>query len=161
MQRSCGLASTISTPQKATLFEFSCCWSIHSGDPERDLGRETSMRRSCTSGPRGCWCRNSDKDTLQKWYYRISMRRSCGLASAISTPQKKLHCLDSLVGWASILGILALEGLQDRRPGDYPGRYHKHLWPNAISKPLGKNQSWPLWTPGPLSALGGLSVAAL
>ena len=31
-----------------------------------DLGQETRIQRSCTSGPRGCWCRNPDKDTLQK-----------------------------------------------------------------------------------------------
>ena len=41
----------------------------------RHLAQEESrIFRSCTSGPRGCWCRNPDRDILQKWYYRILMQ---------------------------------------------------------------------------------------
>ena len=43
---------------------------------KRDLGQETRIQRSRTSCPRGCWCRNPDKDIWQKWYYRILMQRS-------------------------------------------------------------------------------------
>ena len=49
---------------------------------KRDLGQETRIQRSWTSGPIGCWCRDPDTD----------------LASTISNKKTPQHCLGSLAG---------------------------------------------------------------
>ena len=68
------------------------CW-------KRDLGQETRIQRSCTSGPRGCWCRNPDKTSCRSGTTGFWCRDpDTGVDPRFPTKKAPQHCLGSLAG---------------------------------------------------------------